>query len=719
MKRILFCSAAALGLMTSAAQAQNQPFRTTLNNYGVSGLLDMPNASQLPDGEFVLSAAKYGPVLHTALTFQIFPRIQGSFRYSGVSGLKLDGFTADQTYYDRSFDLRLQVLREGKYLPDVTVGLQDFVGTGLYGAEYIVATKSLHPRLRVTGGLGWGRLASHGAIGSPFGTRPGGAGGTGGTPTFERWFRGPVAPFGGIEWQVTDKLGFKLEYSSDSYAVERANMDTPIDYRSPINVGVEYQLARDLRLGLSYMHGSTIGFSLKMTNNPARPSARGVRGPAPQPLAVRASRQSDPGAWGTDWANSQTVKESLRDALAERLAAEGLVLEALVLRGDRAELRLRNPNIDAGAQAIGRAARAMALSLPTSVERFDIVPVVRGIPANMVRLNRSDLEALEFAPANAAALRARTEFADAGRLPADALRGKGLYPVLDWSVAPYLGLELFDPRTPVRPELGLRAKASVEIAPGLKVYGSAKYRLYGGLEGFVPLPASSCAGRGIAPADCPIPVRSEAYLYEQTPFALEHLAVSWHARPGKNLYSRVSAGYLERHFAGVSAELLWKPVNSRLALGAEVNLVQQRDPGSILGLHPTYGPSVSGHLSAYYEFRNGVIAQLDVGRYLARDFGATLKLEREFANGWRVGAFATLTNMPFASFGEGAFDKGITVTIPISWATGTPSRKDVGLTIRPVQRDGGAKLRVEDRLYAPIREYHVKRLDDQWGRVWR
>lgn len=714
MKRVLLGSVAALGLLAAATSpwAQEGVFRTTLNNYGGSGLLDMPSANQLPDGEFTLSVASHGPVLHTALTFQILPRVQGSFRYSGIAGLQLDGFSPDATYYDRSFDLRFKLLEEGRYLPDLTVGLQDFVGTGLYGAEYIVATKSLHPRLRVTAGLGWGRLGSQGAIASPLGPRPGGAGGTGGVPTFERWFRGPMAPFGGIEWQATDKIGFKLEYSSDAYTIERSALAAaPVDYQSPFNIGVEYQVARDFRLGLSWMHGSTLGLSLKMTNNPARPAIRGIEGAAPQPIPVRSNPRTNPQDWSTDWAESQPVRESLRDSLTDSLKSQGLVLESLVLRGDRAELRFRNPGIDAGAQAIGRAARAMAAGLPTSVEHFDIIPMVRGIPASMVRMRRSDLEGLEFAPRNAQELRARSTLADAPSLPADAMRGKGLYPDVTWALGPYATFELFDPRAPIRPEIGLRFKGAIELAPGLKLAGAAKYRLYGGLEGFTPLPF----GESLAEYK----VRSEAYRYEQTPFAIESLALSWHARPAKDTYSRISIGYLERHFAGASAEVLWKPVNSRFALGAEINYVQQRDPDSLLGMHPTYGPDVTGHLSAYYEFENGFLAQLDVGRYLARDVGATFRLEREFANGWRVGAFATLTDMPFSTFGEGAFDKGVTITIPLGWASGRPSRKDFGVNIRPVQRDGGAKLQVEDRLYGSIREYHAKRLDDQWGRVWR
>ncbi|MDO9524471.1 MAG: YjbH domain-containing protein, partial [Gemmobacter sp.] len=128
---------------------------------------------------------------------------------------------------------------------------------------------------------------------------------------------------------------------------------------------------------------------------------------------------------------------------------------------------------------------------------------------------------------------------------------------------------------------------------------------------------------------------------------------------------------------------------------------------------------VTGHASAYYALGNGYSSQLDVGRYLAGDWGATLSLDREFSNGWKVGAFATITDVPFARFGEGSFDKGIRVTIPLNWATGQPSRSTSSTEIRPIQRDGGARVTVDGRLYDAVRGYHGQGLDAQWGRVWR
>ena len=112
-------------------------------------------------------------------------------------------------------------------------------------------------------------------------------------------------------------------------------------------------------------------------------------------------------------------------------------------------------------------------------------------------------------------------------------------------------------------------------------------------------------------------------------------------------------------------------------------------------------------------------AQIDLGRYLAGDVGATVSLTREFENGWSVGAFATKTDVSAEDFGEGSFDKGITLQIPFAWFYGKPTRATAGMTIRPIGRDGGAKLVVDDRLYSVLRSYDQRKIDAQWGRIWK
>ncbi|WP_236627409.1 YjbH domain-containing protein, partial [Sulfitobacter sp. HI0027] len=150
------------------------PERPSLNFYGSPGLVDMPTAHALPDGQLAIGVSNFAGMTRTTLTFQATPRLSASFRYVGIRDWTDVVPGNFDTYRDRSFDLRYMLKKEDAFWPAITVGLQDFAGTGIYAGEYVVATKTfdntlLPGRVKVTGGLGWGRLGSHGSIGAPFG----------------------------------------------------------------------------------------------------------------------------------------------------------------------------------------------------------------------------------------------------------------------------------------------------------------------------------------------------------------------------------------------------------------------------------------------------------------------------------------------------------------------------------------------------------------------
>ncbi len=215
-------------------------------------------------------------------------------------------------------------------------------------------------------------------------------------------------------------------------------------------------------------------------------------------------------------------------------------------------------------------------------------------------------------------------------------------------------------------------------------------------------------------------MRRDFGLYEtQGDPAVERLTAAWYANPAPNLFSRVTVGYLERMFAGVSSELLWRPTHRPFALGIDANYVAQRDPNQGFGFSYFDYRVATGHVSGYYDFGHGYHAQLDLGRYLAGDYGGTLTLSREFPNGWKVGAFATLTDVTPADFGDGTFDKGVTVQIPMSWLLGNTSRNRRAVTLRPFTRDGGARLDINGRLYDVLHSYDLSGIEGQWDRFWR
>lgn len=699
--------------------------KPSLSFSGVPGLIDMPSGEALPDGNFVISASRFGPISRGTIHFQITPWLSASYRLQNTS--KWDDVLPDPSgytsYNDRSFDLRLRLLEEGAWTPAITLGLQDVLGTGLNAAEYLVATKTFGERLKVTGGLGWGRLASYNPVATPFGERGPGFDSIrdrGSELNAGNWFKGDMAVFGGLEYQINDRWSVKAEYSTDAYETE-AGLRQTFERRTPFNFGAEYRWGDFTTIGLYSLYGSEIGLSFNMVMDPKRrPGSIGILGSGPVPVVARPSPAADPEAWDKGWVTQADANPLLRKNLARYLGPDGISIEDFAYTADRVQIRIRNSKIDAPSQAIGRTARALSIVMPASVETFEIVPVVRGMAASKVTLRRSDLERLEHTPNNGQVLRERITFADAGAMiPGGLGPDAGLYPKFRWRAIPAYRIS-----APARGDIGLRGTASYDIAPGWIVSGTAYQRL---AENFDKITFRDKGGT----LD---PVRSDSRkYYEDGGFAVERLTLAWYAHPAENIYSRVTFGYLERMHGGISGEVLWKPVNGRLALGAEVNFTRQRDTDGLFGFGYMRDPddsgplgevfyereTVTGHVSAYYDFGNGYLGQLDVGRYLAGDVGATLTLDREFTNGWKVGAFATFTDASKEEFGEGSFDKGLRLTIPMNWLLSRPSRQQFSETIRPLQRDGGARVDVEGRLYQSLRDYHQERVDDQWDRVWR
>lgn len=708
--------AALLGLalaMAAPAEARAE-MRPSLNLNGVSGLIDMPSGVSMPDGALTGTFSNFGPITRSTVTFQFAPRFSGSFRYVGIEKWNdrfcppdCSGANGFETYFDRNFDVSMRLLDETRYLPSVTIGLQDFIGTGLNMAEYVAATKTFNDRLRVTAGLGFGRLASHGAIATPFGPRPDIDFGQGGVPNFRQWFRGPMAPFGGVEYQIGDRLTLKAEYSSDAYTREARVRDT-FDYRSPMNYGVEYQMTPSLRLGGYSISGSELGFSVNLMLNPKERRPAGMRGTAPLPITPR--RPQDVANPQTGWLTQPDVGSTLIDNLNLNLERTGILVDSVRLEGDRVQVRYRNTIYDAPAQAAGRLARAMARVMPSSVEVFEMVPMVRGMAASKLVVNRSDLERLEFAPDQDEALRANSDVQPVRQRQDGLVVNEATYPDYSWGINPYSQVLLFDPRQPLQYNLGAELRGTVMPVPGIVLSGSLLQGLVSRMEG----PRGSGAGEPLPP------VRSQlSRYYNDTDLGLGTLTAAWYGKLAPELYGRVTAGYLEMMYGGVSAEVLWKPVDGPLALGLEANYVSQRNTDGGFGFDQFDYQVFTGHASAYVDLGRDYAVRLDVGRYLAGDVGATLSVMRTFENGWQVGAYATLTDVSAEQFGEGSFDKGLTFRMPLSWLTGYPTRASRGFTLQPLGRDGGARLAVRERLYDTLRGTEQEGMDLQWSRFWK
>ncbi len=697
-----------LALATPAVAQSTSTTTPIFSHYGGVGLIKTRSARMSPDSTLNAGIAWNREQQRYSLTFQAAPWLETTFSYSGFEGIR----TGDT--FDRQFDIKVRLWEESLYLPEVAVGLQDFLGTGVFAGEYIVASKRLGP-LDLSLGVGWGVLASRRVARNPLGelsdrfkTRDGFSG-QGGEVNIGDYFSGrDIGLFGGVVYTTPIKgLSVIAEYDSDSNS-----QVVGLDDNSPFNFGLVYEPLEGVQLGASYLSGDEFALSAHFatqTGEWARDNPPGDPAPA---FYVR--EEFDDSAGGQDGLiapiqpllSTPVGRDVLSETLRENLSREGITLMRSQVGTDAIRIVVANNRYRSYAKAAGRAARVLSRFAPNEIEQFQIAFDQSGLETAELLLNRSQLErsaaeiGYSISPPSLA-----FAYITAGSAPVDGpIEDFNKYPDFNWSIGPDVRLNTFDPDDPLRAQLDLEATASLEVARGLIFNAALGTDLIGNFDNTT------------RQSDSVLPrVRTEFSRYnEETDIGLYRLTGEYYFNPAPNVSAKLTAGFIEQMFAGAGGELLYRPQNSRLAFGAEAFYVKQRDFDTLFSFRDY--EVATGHLSVYYDtpYNNWNVA-VHAGRYLAGDWGGTLELKRRFANGWEIGAFATLTDVPFEDFGEGSFDKGISLRIPFDWGLPRDTKSAGRITLRPVQRDGGQRLAVPGRLFDVTQPTSRGEVASQWA----
>jgi len=689
----------------SAPTATPRPIHS---QFGGVGLLKTRTARMAPDSTLASSVSWNDQQQRYGLTFQAAPWLETTFGYSGFE------IANGPDTFDRQFDIKIKLWDESLYLPQVAVGFQDFLGTGLFAGEYVVASKRLGP-LDLSFGVGWGRLSSRADAPNPlariserFATRNDFAP-QGGEVNFN-FFQGEnVGFFGGVSYQTPiDGLQLIAEYDSDDNIIVQDRND------NPLNFGFVYNVSPGIQLTGSYLGLEDINLQATFSSVTGEPIQDKPVGTPPPLFFVRENIPVSNG--GRDglvapvappvFTPISTTDPKFGETLQTELKRLGLDLLSIEAGSDAIRIRIDNNRYRSTAKAVGRAARVLSRFAPAEIETFQIALVVRSLDIAELKLGRGLLEASareighSIAPPSLG-----FAYIVPGSEPVDGpLQNFDSYPKFDWSIGPDVQYSAFDPDDPLRAELRAEVEGSVELLPGLSLDAKISRDIIGNLD------------NATRESDSVLPrVRSEANLYNQeTDVGIFRLAGEYLFNPAPNVYGKVSAGLLEQMFAGVGGELLYRPPNSRLAFGGELYYARQRDFDTLFSFQDY--DVITGHASIYYDtpYAHWNVA-LHAGRYLAGDLGATLELSRRFPNGWEVGAFATITDVPFEEFGEGSFDKGITLSIPLDWGLPRDTKSKAALRLRPIQRDGGQRLNPGSRLFGLTREGSQGEIAPQWN----
>ena len=419
-------------------------------------------------------------------------------------------------------------------------------------------------------------------------------------------------------------------------------------------------------------------------------------GPRAQPQPVSASVDS-----------FMTVsRPDLIRKIRAAVASQHLIVEGIAISGTVLEVEIENERYLRDAEAISRTLRALSAVAPANITAFRVTTSIDQMPLTTVMMSRTEIDALGNSTATPAEIWSSTVLGDASP-STDYGNGRG-FPRFSWSVFPALQKELFDPNNPIYIGVGVSGSTHTELLPGLVLDDEATYSIW---NNFASITRTS---------DSLLPhVRSDAALYlKYGASGIDDVTLTYYSKLAPDVYARASGGYLETMFGGAGGEVLYRPFGSRWAVGVDLWQVYQRNFDDLFGFQK-YNVT-TGHVSLYWETPwYNITTVLRGGRYLAGDYGGTFEIYRRFDTGILIGGWFTLTNVPFSKFGEGSFDKGIRIVIPMEWVLPFGTSTIEELDLRPVQRDGGQELNNDATLFDMTQSSSDGDLQRQWPSVFK
>ena len=680
--------ALAISATCSAAPSYPDPYAPSQDDFGGVGLLQMPSARMAEEGEFSFNYVDNDEYRRWSISLQPFDWLETTLRYTDVRTRHYSAntdFSGDQSYKDKSFDVKFRLWQESDYLPQIALGFRDLMGTGLFDSEYIVASKRYGP-FDFTLGVGWGNMAQSGNIRNPFCDyrtgwcqRSNSFSGNGGQFEFDNLFHGPAALFGGIEYQTPWRpLRLKLEYDGNDYSQEFANQYGALPQSSPINVGAVYRLSENLETHLSYQRGNTLmwGVTLRTNFNHLyqahldEPKVTPRHQAAPQNLAQ------------VDWPTlSQQAKENAgyRDTIwsgdAQRLTVSG------------EQTKYRQPGVSEE-----RLALLGANALPPSVKSLHIVERKKGLA---IRDTDIDLESVRQAHSDqplGQETAMHSTVTPVSLAPATTQFASRNAP-LSYSIDPVLTQSIGGPESFYMYQVGVNLNGEWRMSEENWLSSTLFVNLANNYDKF---------NYTTPPADGAALPRVRTWIREyvsSSDVLLNNLQATHFTQFSPEWYGQAYAGYLEMMYAGGGTELLYRPFGRSWAVAANLNWVKQRDWNNTLKMADY--DVVTGHITGYWQppYVDDVNVRLSLGRYLAGDYGATLDLAKRFSSGIVAGVFATKTNVSSDEYGEGSFTKGIYITIPFDLMLVRPTTNKGTISWLPLTRDGGQMLNRKYTLY--------------------
>lgn len=647
------------------------PFPTFYSHFQQVGYFTTPSARMEREGVGTLGIAIIPPYRLFGLHYQFFKHLDLAFHYwifhqemEKNFGSKGFGDDADRA---ASLKIALYIPQDlSSFLPHLSVGWDDFMGTKRFSSLYGVMTKSLLEG-KAELSLGWAEGRMKGPFGALF---------------FAPFLQGP-------SW--IKGVGVGIEYDPTDYArKEEHPKGKKVSF--PINGGIQYRLKDLFHFTLSSLRGRKIAFSTGLRFDIG--NSEGLFPKKKNPPLYPNSKEFIP--IGPLLDQKEWVCQ-LKNACKSQ--GFGVYSIEKISEGEKNFFRLGIINgLYRKESDVKKRLLPIILSCTNQEKSEWIVTVLAdGIFSHEYVFHPSSLEYMQkthccgyvqnllfiqrdlsfFSPSQTTSLFSQKTF------------------TWTWTVRPRLLTYFGSAKGKLKYDLGFLLESEGFFPNGIY------YDLQGSYIAF-------STSKDVGDRDCLNPsllphVRSDFVRYYQTASAhldVAYLQKNWNL--SKGWFSRIALGYYEIAYGGITGELLYYPIHANWSFGVELSTLLKRNYSGIgfarsVQILEYNQPKQIPFWGLQYFFTLGYhYSPLDldfsaqIGQFLAKDRGVRLEVTRSFSSGLHLGFWYTVTNGKDELNGKRYFDKGIAFSMPLDFFLNKSSRERVGYAMSAWLRDVGA-----------------------------
>ena len=653
---------------------------------GFLGLNTIPSARMDKAGTIRASLTASDPYLNASIGVQIADPLFINFRQSVETSNLLQ--SSDRVF--PGVDLKLRLLKEDTYKPEVSLGIQSALGHKRQAGEFIAASKRYN-NFDFTAGVGWGRFGTAAHIDNPlklisshFGDERDINGESPNTPA--DWFAGDkIGFFGGVEYFLPVKgLSIKADYGADRYTAEQEafNFEAPSPYA----------------LGLNYNHKDWLSASVALqgTNR----------------ALGRLTVKTIPKRWKTNYSQNTSSKQKVNSKKSTP------ILTSMHIDNHTLFASLQINDHTSTPHQINRAIHYIENEYTehlTPVKAYEITTKKSGLKGNTIHILRKELENTsnkqQYSPEE---IWKNTKITSKEQI----LGTKSVF-LAPKSInnRPILNIEFENQLSLAEEDTGLLHRSSallgIKATPKFKTYAGGTLRLnlidnLGSIEDIRPPQLFA--------------VRSDVNDFTQNRISLENLYFGKPFNITPELHGLFLGGYLEEFYAGTGAEILYRPKQSRFALGAELWSALRRDPNSLLNIGIEGTNTITGHANIWYDIPHyDITANLRAGRFLAGDLGIEFGLQKRFKNGIALENKIALSNRSDPdAFGDSVHAyNSFNITVPFRSLPHIDNALTTQTKIEPFGRNAAQRLRTPLNLYDLTENLSDKHITNRWNEIKR